>query len=325
MSGARLLATFDVEEWFHAENVRPSLPSTDWDALESRVEPNVNRLLDVLAETGSRSTFFVLGWIARTYPALLRRMVAEGHEVANHSDRHLRLDTMHPDRLARDLSESRDSIEQVTGRPVLGIRAPNFSISDAVLQHLADAGYWYDSSYYAFGAHDRYGTLTAPIDPERSVSRLPMGLLELPMSRIRFGRVVLPWSGGGYFRLIPYEVYRAGVARRLRRRSWFMFYMHPWEIDGRERPPVGMSRALRFRAYVGRPRMDRDLRRLLMRFGSSRIDETLLAMGYEPPSRAGSARPDGSRNATVAANGDGPSPGAGSGAGSGAGRPSRSE
>jgi hypothetical protein len=158
-----------------------------------------------------------------------------------------------------------------------------FSISDAVLDYLAEAGYWYDSSFYDFKAHDRYGQLATPIDPERSVVEVRPGLLELPMSRVRIGPAALPWSGGGYFRLIPPRMYRWGVRRRLAQRSWFMFYFHPWELDTGETPPPKLSRSLRFRAYVGRGRMRRDLPTLLRQFGSSRIDQTLRRMGYRPP------------------------------------------
>jgi hypothetical protein len=93
----------------------------------------------------------------------------------------------------------------------------------------------------------------------------------------------LPWAGGGYFRVLPYPLFRWGVRKRLRATSWFLFYLHPWELDDREPPPSGMPRQLKFRAYVGRGRMRRDVRRLLEDFGSARIDETLAALGYSPP------------------------------------------
>lgn len=277
------LATFDIEEWFHAENLKGVLPSNDWERLESRVERNTHELLNALAAAGAKATCFVLGWIARRYPALVRRMVSEGHEVASHSDTHPRLYSLSRAALTEELTRARDTLQQLTGLPVWGIRAPMFSISDAVLDYLAEAGYWYDSSFYDFKAHDRYGQLSTAIDPELPVVEVRPGLLELPMSRVSVGPWVLPWSGGGYFRLIPPRLYRWGVARRLAHRSWFMFYFHPWEVDTEETPPPGLSPTLRFRAYVGRGRMRRDLRVLLARFGSARIDHTLSALGYAPP------------------------------------------
>ena len=277
------VASFDVEDWFHAENMLSSLPTSNWDELEGRVERNTHELLDILAELELRATFFVLGWIARRYPSLVRRIADEGHEVASHSDRHHRLYSLTPSALVEDLTRARESLEDLTGAPVRGIRAPSFSISDAVLDVLAEAGYWYDSSFFALRLHNRYGQLDTAIDLDAPVTRVRPGLVELPMSRLDVGPLALPWSGGGYFRLIPYPLYRRGVAHRLASRSWFMFYLHPWELDAEELPPQGMPRTLKFRAYVGRGRVRRDLRRLLTEFGTARIDETLKAMGYAPP------------------------------------------
>jgi len=277
------LASFDVEDWFHAENLRSSLAGAAWSSLQARVERNTHELLDILAETGAKATFFVLGWIARRHPHLVRRIVADGHEVASHSDVHARLDRLSREGLVRDLAQARDSLEQITGLPVWGLRAPNFSIGDAVLDCLAESGYWYDSSFYQVKAHDRYGRLGTTIDPDVAVVSVRPGLLELPMSRVVIGPCAVPWSGGGYFRAVPFRVFRWGVAKRLRAQSWFMFYFHPWELDSEEVPPRGMPRLLKRRAYAGRSRMRRDLRRLLTEFGSARIDETLRSRGYAEP------------------------------------------
>jgi polysaccharide deacetylase family protein (PEP-CTERM system associated) len=283
VTAPRFLASFDIEDWFHSANATPYLGTDDWDALPGTVERNTNELLDILGELGAKSTFFVLGWVARRYPGLVRRMVDEGHEVASHTDLHKHLLTLSRAEITADLARARQSLEQVTGAPVRGLRAPNFSISEDVLDALAEAGYWYDSSFFAFRAHDRYGQLETPIDPDRPVVEARPGLLELPMSRLPVGGAPLPWAGGAYFRLIPYAAYRAGVRQRMQRRSWFMFYFHPWELDADEVPPAGMPLARRARSYVGRGRMRRDLRRLLAEFGSHRIDETLASMGFAPP------------------------------------------
>lgn len=282
-SAATFLATFDIEDWFHAENLRGALRGTPAHRLTPRVERNTHRLLDVLADAGVRSTLFVLGAVARAHPGLVRRMVAEGHEVASHSDAHHRLYDLSPRELKEDLGRARETLEQITGQPVRGIRAPVFSISDAVLDVLAEAGYRYDSSYFAFGAHDRYGRLSTPIDPDIPATAVRPGLVELPLSRLAIGPAALPWAGGGYFRLLPFSVYRRGVRRCLRRRGWFMFYLHPWELDPDETPPAGLSPWLRFRAYVGRHRVERDLRRMLGEFGSIRVDEALRRRGLLEP------------------------------------------
>lgn len=279
----RFLATFDMEDWFHAANVRASLPTTDPDSLESRIEPNANALLDILAETGAKSTFFVLGWVAERYPAIVRRIVEEGHELASHTHHHRNLNQLSRDEVARELVQAKDALEQVGGQPVRGLRAPNFSVSDDVLDVLAEAGYWYDSSYFGFAQHDRYGRISMHIDAAVPVAEVRPGLLEIQMTRVPVGPLRVPWAGGAYFRLIPYPVFRRGVAERLRSTTWFTFYLHPWELDPEELPPPGMPRSLRLRAYLGRARVQRDLRRLLREFGSTRIDEALLARGHTPP------------------------------------------
>lgn len=283
MTPCPFLASFDIEDWFHAENLKPSLAGAGWHALESRVERNTHELLDILAQAHAKATFFVLGWIARRHPDLVRCIAAAGHEVASHTDMHHQLHTLSRSELVADLARARDSLEQITGRRVLGVRAPAFTITDQALDCLAEAGYWYDSSFYAFRMHDRYGRLETRIDPEQPVVQVRPGLLELPMTRCVVGPVALPWAGGGYFRLIPYRLYRWGVARELKSRP-FMFYFHPWELDAEEVPPPDLPRAMKFRAYVGRNRMRGHLRRLLLDFGSARIDETLRALGYTPPS-----------------------------------------
>lgn len=279
----RFLATFDIEDWFHAENVRASLPTADPDSLEQRIEPNAHELLDILAEAGVRSTMFVLGWVAERYPTIVRRIVDEGHELASHTHLHRNLNQLSRDEVVRELAQAKDALEQVGGLAVRGVRAPNFSVSDEVLDVLAEAGYWYDSSYFGFAQHDRYGHISATIDSDAPVVEVRPGLLEIQMTRVPIGPLRVPWAGGAYFRLIPYPVFRRGVAKQLRSTSWFTFYLHPWELDEREVAPPGMSRSLRFRAYTGRARVRRDLRRLVSEFGSSRIDEALRDRGYEAP------------------------------------------
>jgi len=283
VSERNFVATFDVEDWFHAENVQPWLSTSDWNVLEGRVERNTHELLDLVEDAGVKSTFFVLGWVARRYPALVRRIVDDGHELASHTDTHRKLWSLSARDVEAELVRSRESLEQVAGTRVLGVRAPNFSISDSVLDSMAEAGYWYDSSFFSLRAHGTYGRLSREIDPDAPVFEVRPGFLELPMSRVRVGWTEVPWSGGAYFRLLPFPIFRRGVAARLRRRAWFMFYLHPWELDSAEVAPAGLPRHRRIRSYAGRPRVPRDLRGLLGTFGSRRIDETLKSLGYQPP------------------------------------------
>ena len=179
MSAGAFIASFDIEDWFHAANLAPYLGDAGWETLEGRVERNTHELLDILGELGASSTFFVLGWVGRRYPSLVRRMVAEGHEVASHTDQHKLLASLSREELTVDLSRARATLEDVTGTRVLGVRAPNFSISESVLDCMAEAGYWYDSSFFSLRGHSRYGRLASAVDPDLPVVEVRPGLVKL--------------------------------------------------------------------------------------------------------------------------------------------------
>jgi hypothetical protein len=220
----------------------------------------------------AKSTFFVLGWIARRYPGLVRRMADEGHEVASHSDVHRRLYQLSPDDLAADLARARDSLEQITGTRVWGLRAPVFSIDERVLDCLAAAGYWYDSSFYAFGAHDRYGELRCVPDPDAAVVRVRPDLVELPMSRLVLGPMAAV-GGRQLLRLIPYPCSAGACVGGWPRATGSCSL--PSLGAGRGRGPAGppapaaalpgvrgaIAHAPRPRAPPGRVRIDADRRR----------------------------------------------------------------
>jgi polysaccharide deacetylase family protein (PEP-CTERM system associated) len=280
------LATFDIEDWFHTENLGPTVGAADWRLLPARVERNTHALLDLLADCRVQATFFVLGWVARRHPSLVRRIAEEGHEVANHGDTHRRFNSLSRDALREELRVARDTLEQLTGARVWGVRAPTFSISEDVLDVIAEAGYWYDSSLFAFKQHDRYGQLTTRVDPGAAVTEVRPGLFELPMSCVRAAGMSVPWAGGGYFRVIPYPLFRWGVTRNLRAERLFMFYLHPWELDAVEPRRPGLALTTRFRAYVGRRRVPETLRRLLLEFGSIRVADALRTLGYAAPGEA---------------------------------------
>lgn len=271
-----LTATFDIEEWTHSENVVSHLHGKSYPEV---VRENTGRILDLLAERGARSTFFILGEVAERHPALVRRIASAGHEVASHSYTHRRLYRLDNSTLDVELRRSKATLEQISGQEVVGIRAPTFSISDRVLDAIAAAGYRYDSSYFNFGLHDRYGRVSDSIGEGAAVVPLDSGLLELPVTRLKIGPVGLPWGGGGYYRLLPPRIFRAGVRAHFKRSEWFMFYLHPWEIDTDEPLPDRLPLLARIRHRVGRRRVLPGLARLLDRWGSRTVREVLEAKG----------------------------------------------
>jgi polysaccharide deacetylase family protein (PEP-CTERM system associated) len=241
----------DVEDWFHVENLRSAVPRETWHTHRLRVERNVDRMLELMARAGNaRATFFVLGWVAERCPALVRRIAAAGHEVASHGYGHELLGSLSPATFREDLRRSRSVLEDLTAAPVRGYRAPSFSITDWAIPVLQDAGFLYDSSFFATVAHGRYGRI-AGVGAGDTIVELRPGFYEVGISCLPIGSIGLPWGGGGYFRLLPYPVFRRGVRYIRERRRPYIFYIHPWEIDPGQPRVTGIPLTYRFRHYVG--------------------------------------------------------------------------
>jgi polysaccharide deacetylase family protein (PEP-CTERM system associated) len=260
--------TVDVEEYYHAAIFRTGARSAPGVAFESRVERSMDRLLDMLAAHRARGTFFVLGEVAEAHPAVVRRIAAEGHEVACHGDRHEDVYRQSPNEFRADLRRARGRIEQAVSAPVVGYRAPNFSIGRAqgwAYEILLEEGFRYDSSTYPI-LHDRYGQPSAPRFPYEIWRDGSSALVEFPIGTARVCGVNLPIGGGGYFRLSPFAAIRLGIERvNTQDRRPVMFYLHPWELDpGQPRPDMAWHH--RFRHYVGVAGHAAKLERLLVHF-----------------------------------------------------------
>ena len=263
--------TVDVEDYFQVSAMAPYIARSDWDSLECRVENNVDRMLARFDENGARATFFTLGWIAERYPALVRRIVAAGHELASHGYGHQRASDLSRTEFEDDITRAKRLLEDIGGVAVRGYRAPSFSIDKRNLwafDSLRDAGYVYSSSIYPVH-HDHYGMPDAPRFPYSSVE----GLTEIPISTVRAGNRNIPIGGGGYFRLLPYAASRWAIARFNREeRRPAIFYMHPWEIDPGQPRVAGVDAKSRFRHYVSLHRTEGRLVRLLKDFRWDRVD-----------------------------------------------------
>ena len=268
--------TIDVEDYFQVSALAPYIARTEWDTRECRIEHNVERILRMLEDYGSRATFFTLGWIAERYPQLVRRIVDKGHELASHGFAHKRASEQSPQAFFSDIQLAKVVLEDISGVEVRGYRAPSFSIGPDniwAFECIERAGYRYSSSVYPIH-HDHYGMPDAP----RFAHDVRDGLLEVPVTTMRlFGRN-WPAGGGGYFRLMPYTVSR-WLLRRVNRvdRQPAIFYFHPWEIDATQPRVAGIDAKTRFRHYVNLDRMERRLRKLLFDFEWGRVDEILLA------------------------------------------------
>lgn len=248
-----ILITVDVEDWFQVENFRSYIKRSEWDRLPARVVQNTIKLLDLFEGNNKniKATFFVLGWVAENYPDLIREISRRGHEVASHGYDHMMCSNIDSDALYSDLIRSKNIIENIIGREVEGYRAPSFSISDSTLSIVMKAGYRYDSSYNSFAQHGRYGSISTRGRLKNGIAiRMASNFYELPISNLEIGGQTIPWGGGGYFRFLPFSIFKKGVQNILSQKRAYMFYMHPWEIDP-EQPRVKEAKGVAaFRHYL---------------------------------------------------------------------------
>jgi polysaccharide deacetylase family protein (PEP-CTERM system associated) len=241
--------------------------------MESRVVGNTRRLLDLFDEHHVAATFFVLGWVASRYPAIVREIAARGHEIASHGFAHRLVYELTPGEFRADIRRARQVLEDASGQPVTGYRAPSYSITRRslwALDVLVEEGYTFDSSVFPIH-HDRYGIPGTPRHPH--VLTLAAGsLIEVPPSTVRVGAMTLPVAGGGYFRLLPYGWTRWGIDRlNNREQRPAIFFLHPWELDA-DQPRLPVKGLSRVRHYRNLDQTESRLRRLLsaFRFGPVR-------------------------------------------------------
>lgn len=264
--------TIDVEDYFQVSALAPHFPRKDWEAVPCRVERNVDLILALLDQRGAKATFFILGWVAERYPQLVCRIAAGGHEVASHGYSHERASAMTPAAFLADIALAKAVLEDISGHAVTGYRAPSFSIGMGNLwahDTIAEAGYVYSSSVYPV-KHDHYGIPDAPRFPYL----LGSGLMEIPVTTMRWMGRNWPAGGGGYFRLLPYAVSRWQIAKVNRddlRPA--IFYFHPWEVDPGQPRVAEASAKTRFRHYVNLDRTEHRLKRLLADFQWGRADD----------------------------------------------------
>ncbi|OWK32191.1 XrtA system polysaccharide deacetylase [Sphingomonas mucosissima] len=264
----------DVEEWFQVGAFENTIAKSDWDDLQSRVVGNTSAVLDLFAECGVRATFFTLGWVAARHPALIRRIVDDGHEIASHGWDHRRVFTMEPEQFRADIGRARAALEDAGGTTVTGYRAPSFSIDARTpWAHtiLAEEGYTYSSSV-APVAHDHYGWRDSPRFAWRPLS--DSKLIEVPVSVAELaGRRMA--VGGGFFRLLPAALTDLAVRQANRGGHAGMFYFHPWEVDtGQPRVAHAPLRS-RVRHYSRIGAMKGKLRGLLKRHAWGRVDDVV--------------------------------------------------
>lgn len=265
--------SIDVEDWFHLFDAENNFTISDWHQLESRVEINTRKILNILEEhDGVKATFFVLGWIAEQFPQLVLEIKHHGHEIASHGYGHQLIYKQTPDEFRIDIAKSKLILESIVQQHILGYRAPAYSIKNEsrwALDIIKEVGFVYDSSI--FSAARWYGGLKGePIYPYQ----YPSGLWEFPISMIKFLRINIPFSGGGYFRFFPYSFIKKAIKSINNNQKPVVIYLHPREVDVLH-PKFDMPLHRRFRCYVNLHSTEKKLHALLSDFKFAPIREVL--------------------------------------------------
>jgi polysaccharide deacetylase family protein (PEP-CTERM system associated) len=256
----------DLEEYFQVANFDHCVDRRRWSELPSRAVAQTHRILDLCDQTGTRATFFALGWVAERQPDLLREIAARGHEIACHGYGHELLYEIGPERFREDVKRGRAVIEDAIGARVEGYRAPSFSITERslwALEILAEQGFRFDSSIFPV-RHHRYGIPDFPREPVRLVLPSGRSIVEFPLTTLAWGPLRLPVAGGGYLRLLPFALLRWGIGRVVASERPTVLYVHNWEIDP-DQPRQPVSALVRFNHYHNLERVEGRLRQLLAR------------------------------------------------------------
>jgi len=253
----------DVEDWFNVLNLSPVIPQSTWDTCQLRIEPNIKLILELLDRCNTRGTFFILGWIARKLPGMVKDIHRAGHEIASHGDDHRIVYHQTPSEFRTSLTEHKAFLEDLIGEEVIGYRAPNFSITKQswwALDILVELGYRWDSSVFPF-ERKRYGIAGAPVAPHLINLGDSSGIIEIPPSVVLIAGKAVPVAGGGYFRLLPYRFIKTAIHQLEKEGRPYCFYIHPWEIDPKQPRPSGLPIMNRLMHYHN---LDKTKKRLSM-------------------------------------------------------------
>ena len=272
------LLTVDVEDWFHANF--QSTPELESGSLPSRLESGVAATLDLLAESQAQATFFVLGCVARGHRQVVRRIADAGHEIGSHALDHELVYEMAPARFREASEAARKRLQDQSGQPVLGFRAPSFSVvpgTEWAFDTLLEEGYRYDSSLFPIRQHPTYGYPDGERDPYW-ITRPSGRIAEIPPATLRLVGTNLPAAGGAYFRMLPYALIRSALRSAHDRRAPGTFFIHPWELDQERPQDCVLPRLVQLRLFGGRGRVWSRLDRLFSEFRFGPISDTLSAM-----------------------------------------------
>lgn len=267
----------DVEDYFQVSAFEPYINKNEWDQIPHRVERNTNIILDLFLHAEIKATFFTLGWVAERYPALVRRIVDEGHELACHGYKHIRVTEQNEIEFRQDIVKSKKILEDLSGKKVIGYRAASYSINKSNLwahDVLLDEGFLYSSSIYPV-KHDLYGIPDAPRFSYHPIKENTFK--EIPITTLELFNKNVPCGGGGFFRFYPYAFSRWALSRvNNNEKQSAVFYFHPWEIDPDQPRQQGLNAKTKFRHYVNLEHMENRLKALLNDFQWDTMEKVFL-------------------------------------------------
>jgi polysaccharide deacetylase family protein (PEP-CTERM system associated) len=267
----KALLTVDVEDWFQVDNLKEAISKESWEGNISRVERNIDLILEMLDDKKSKVTFFVLGWIAERHPSIIRKIHHEGHEIACHGYNHELVYSLSEENFKQDVLKAKNILEDIIGERIIGYRAPNFSITDWAIDTLISLEFKYDSSLFLTIVQSRYGRLKEFSIPDNSIFELKENFYQVMLSYLDIAGIKIPWSGGFYFRLIPYNIFRFGIKKILQKNGLYVFYIHPWEFDPHQPRIKKISYQYKFRHYSNLDKTENRFKRLLQDFKFQRI------------------------------------------------------
>jgi len=259
--------TIDLEDWFQVSNYAEAIPRAHWERMESRLPHSIKIILDILNHFQVKATFFILGWVAERHPELITQIASEGHEIASHGYQHDLLYDLGPNGFRQDLQKSINILNSITGLPVLGYRAPSFSVTSEcqwMFTSLAEAGLKYDSSVFPL-QRQRGGMPNTPQHPYYIDTSLGP-IQEFPVATLRIGPMYIPIGGGGFFRLYPYWLTAWGIRKLNHQGIPAVVYLHPWEFDPEQPYPEGSSWWQRWKHRVNLHHTQPRFQRLLQEF-----------------------------------------------------------
>ena len=258
--------TVDVEEWFQVENLRSAVSRDKWETYRSTVAANIDIVLDLFENENVIGTFFILGWVAERNPDMVKKIFDHGHEIASHGYGHSITDALKDDQLYEDIKKSKQILENIIRSPIIGYRAPNFSVNDEVIDILKDLSFSYDSSYNPFQLHNRYGNFNKYKIQKKNIFNVGNGIFEIPIGSLKMGKMHLPIGGGAYFRILPYFLFKNLALFKGKYDNLYNFYIHPWEFEPGQPRVNGISLNYRLRHYTGLKKTVWRLERLINDF-----------------------------------------------------------